>query len=235
MKGSMAEPDRLERLKADVATAARAFAKLGYVHAFGHVSARAGARIFITPTAPPLATQTAEDVLELDDDGNVTAGAAQARPIEAFLHLAIYRARVDVGAICRTHSPSSELWWGDAPPPIQHGFGGIVGKLASWDDSDLVHDAERGARAAEKLGEADGLFLRGNGSLTVGRDVAEAAARAWSLEQRCALALRGGADRSVFHRDELRKRRRWYAAESARVWCWLSQLAEPQERANAHE
>jgi ribulose-5-phosphate 4-epimerase/fuculose-1-phosphate aldolase len=139
--------------------------------------------------------------------------------------LAIYRARADVGAICRTHSPSTETWW-NTPPPVQHGFGGLADKLACWNDSDLVYTLDRGERAAARLGAGDGLFLRGNGSLTVGRDVGEAAARAWSLEQRCALALRGGADRSVFDPIELKNRQAWYSAEAARLWLWLSQLAK---------
>jgi ribulose-5-phosphate 4-epimerase/fuculose-1-phosphate aldolase len=219
----MTESQRVDLIKADIATAARAFAKLGYVHAFGHVSVRGETTVFITPTTPPLARQTAPDILEVDFDGRVVLGDAIARPIEVFLHLAIYRARADVGAICRTHSPSTETWW-DNPPPVQHGFGGLADKLASWDDSDLVHTPDRGERAAARLGDGDGLFLRGNGSLTVGRDVAEAAARAWSLEQRCALALRGGADRSVFDLSELKNRQVWYPAEAARLWLWLSQL-----------
>src|SRR5579863_457781 len=97
-------------LREDVATAARAFSRLSYVHAFGHVSARRENSLLITPTRPPLAAQRATDLIEVDFDGKVVSGDASARPIEVFLHAGIYRARADVNAICRTHAPHASIW-----------------------------------------------------------------------------------------------------------------------------
>ena len=89
-----------DELRNDIATAARAFSRLGYVHAFGHVSQRAENSLFITPTRPPLATQQAAHVIEVDFDGRVIDGDAAVRPIEVFLHIGIYASREDVRAIC---------------------------------------------------------------------------------------------------------------------------------------
>jgi HCOMODA/2-hydroxy-3-carboxy-muconic semialdehyde decarboxylase len=213
-----------ERLREDLVAAAHGFAKLGYMHAFGHVSARRKASILITPTRPPFAAQGPSDIIEVGFDGAVLSGDRQARPLEVFLHLGIYRARVDVHAICRAHPPAASLWWGDALLPVQHGFGGIVGELAGHDFVDLIHNAELGGAAAQSLGGAGGLFLRGNGALTVGKDVGEAAARMWSLEERCAFALRQGGKPTPFSDENLRDRQRWYAAEAERIWAWLKQL-----------
>jgi len=212
-------------LRNDIAVAARAFSRLHYVHAFGHVSARLEKSLLITSTRPALAAQYAGDILEVDFDGRVVSGDAAARPIEVFLHSGIYAERADIGAVCRTHAPFASIWPADAmAPAIQHGFGGIVGAIATYDSTDLIHSAELGRSAARRLGSANALILRGNGVVTVGRTVAEAAARMWSLEERCAQAWRQGTHASPFSAEELAARARWYPAESERIWTWLKYL-----------
>jgi HCOMODA/2-hydroxy-3-carboxy-muconic semialdehyde decarboxylase len=205
--------EQAEHLRHDMACAARAFAVLGFVHAFGHVSARCGSTLLITPTRPPLATQRGADVLDVDFDGKVLHGDATARPIEIFLHI----------GICRTHAAAASLWPA-AVPPIVHGFGGLAAKVATFDEVDLIHNPSLGAAAAAALGNSDALVLRGNGALAVGASVGEAAARMWSLEERCAMALRQGTAAKPFSPEELRARQRWYPAEQDRIWAWLQNL-----------
>jgi ribulose-5-phosphate 4-epimerase/fuculose-1-phosphate aldolase len=215
--------EEAEHLRQETACAARAFASLGFVHAFGHVSARCGSTFLITPTWPPLATQHDADILEADFDGKVLHGDSNARPIEVFLHIGIYRARPDVAAICRTHAPAASLWPATVAP-ILHGFGGIAANVATFDQVDLIHNPSLGAAAAAALGNSDALILRGNGVLAVGASVSEAAARMWSLEERCAVALRQGPAAKPFSAEELQARRRWYPAEQNRIWTWLQHL-----------
>ena len=220
-------PDAAEELREDIAAAARAFSWLRYVHAFGHVSARLEKSLWITPTRPPLGVQSAADILEIDFNGKVLAGDAAARPIEVYLHIGIYKAREDVRAICRTHAPFASVWPANGEAPaIQHGFGGIAGVVATYDGCDLIHTAELGSAAAARFGNADALLLRGNGVLTVGRTVGEAAARMWGLEERCVQAWRQGAHPAPFSEEDLAARSRWYAAESERVWNWLKQVGQ---------
>lgn len=120
---------------------------------------------------------------------------------------------------------------GGKAPPIQHGFGGVVSVIASYDACDLVHTADLGALAAQQLGSADALLLRGNGVLTVGRTLGEAAARMWSLEERYAQAARQRAlseqvqVQPPMSADDLAARARWYPAEAERIWRWLKYLA----------
>jgi HCOMODA/2-hydroxy-3-carboxy-muconic semialdehyde decarboxylase len=218
--------DQTAQLREDIACAARAFAALGYVHAFGHVSVRQNSTLLITPTRPPLPSQRPADILETDFDGKVLAGDAATRPIEVFLHIGVYQARADVAAICRTHAPAASLWRGGAIPPIQHGFGGIAANIATYDGVDLIHTLPQGATAAAALGRADGLILRGNGVLTVGSSLGEAAARMWSLEERCAVAMCEGNAGKELSDGELAARQRWYSAEQDRVWRWLQSLGE---------
>jgi ribulose-5-phosphate 4-epimerase/fuculose-1-phosphate aldolase len=211
--------------RADVIAAARALVALGYIHAFGHVSIRYGEGLLITPTRPPFWLQREQDLLDVDFAGTVTGGEAQARPLEVFLHIGVYQARPDVMAICRTHAPSASTWPPNGKaPPIAHGFGGIIGDVAIYGDCDLVHDPARGQQAARALGTAQGLLLRGNGALAVGSSLGQAAARMWSLEERCAYALRQRDSNGAFGAEEYQARKRWYAAEEARVWTWMKTL-----------
>jgi HCOMODA/2-hydroxy-3-carboxy-muconic semialdehyde decarboxylase len=215
-------------LAAEVALVARVLARLGFVHAFGHVSARApaGERVLLTPTSPPLGALAAADVLELDQDGRVLVGSAGRRPLEAPLHLAVYAARPDVGAICRVHAPAvaASAAVGEVPP-LLHGFGGMVEPVAVWDDPDLVAGGAAGGRAAGVLGDAPAMLLAGNGGLTVGAGLDQALARAWCLEDRCRVALAAGDRGRPLTGEALERRRRWYDAETARLARWLRQTA----------
>jgi len=130
-----------------------------------------------------------------------------------------------VKAICRTHAPYASAWpVSGKAPAVQHGFGGIAGVVATYDACDLVHTAELGANAAVRLSSADALLLRGNGVVTVGRTLGEAAARMWGLEERCAMDWRQGTHASPFSAEELEARSRWYPAEAERIWTWLKYL-----------
>ena len=80
--------------RSEVARAARVLSAIGLVTAYGHVSARAGTAMLITPAAD-LATVTASGVIEVP----LTATALPlGAPAEAWAHLAVYQVRGDVGA-----------------------------------------------------------------------------------------------------------------------------------------
>jgi len=210
----------------EVAAAARVLARLGIVHAFGHVSARApGGVLLLTPTSPPLGALEADQVLELEpepDGGGPPPGQAAHTPIEAPMHLAVYAARAEVAAICRIHAPATAAWAATgAAPPLLHGFGGMVEPVVVWDDPDLVATWQAARRVAATLGHAPALLLRGNGGLAVGGTLDEALARAWCLEDRCRLALAVGDRARPLTPAELERRRRWYGPETARLAAWL--------------
>ena len=213
--------ERLEQ-RERVAAVARIVARAGLVHAFGHVSARTDDGLLLTPVAPALWGLGAEDIRALAADGSPMDGDRRLVPLEAPMHAAIYRARPDVGAICRIHGHAAAAWAARAePPPLLHGFGGIVEPVATWPDANLVSDAAAGEGVAAALGAAPAILLRGNGGLAVGRDLPEAAARAWCLEDRCEVAERAGPAGVPFSPDELVRRNRWYEKETARLWAWL--------------
>ena len=185
----------VEQLRAEVAAAARALARAGLVEGFGHVSARAGDLVVLTSTRP-LFRCAASDTLVLDATGGVLDGPADAQPLERFLHLAVYAARPDVGAICRGHGPWLVTWGtGTEAVPVRHGLGLLAGaRVGVHDDPLLISDPARAAAAAASLAGDRCLLLRGNGGFATGAGPAQAAAVLYALEERCRVARQATGD-----------------------------------------
>jgi ribulose-5-phosphate 4-epimerase/fuculose-1-phosphate aldolase len=181
----------------EVVTAARVLAAQGLVDAFGHVSARepAGAgpaTMAITPARPLGTLADDEPLLDVALDG---AELAPGVPLEAWMHLGIYRVRADVGAICRAqpHWVAVAAAAGLGLKPL-HGQALLVGAVVPvHDDAVLVRERARGEAVAASLGGADAVVLRGNGAVTVGRTPGEAAARMVVLEASAAINVRAAA------------------------------------------
>lgn len=150
------------------------------VTAFGHVSVRDGDQMIISPPTPlgdldPDACRA----LRLDAD-DLPPGI----PKEAWLHLAIYRARPDVGAICRAQ-PEVATALGSTDQPIVplHGQGAFCGPAVRvFPEAQLVREVARAERLAAALGSGTALIMAGNGAVTIGSDIGRATALMWVLE-----------------------------------------------------
>ena len=168
-------------LQHDVRLASRALARHGLVHAYGHVSARMSASAFLVSPAHPLdRVKEATELVMCSVEGDLAPGALP----EVRMHQAIYRARPDVGGICRFQSPKlMSLSVLRKTPRALHGLGAYFAPAPPlWDDPALVRDVERAEAVAAMLGGGRGIVLRGNGAVTVGDTIREAAAHAFSLE-----------------------------------------------------
>ena len=178
-------------LRDEVAEAANVMARLGLVTAYGHVSARAGASMLITPAAD-LACVTGSGVIEvpLEADGTLPAGA----PAEAWAHLALYRARPDATAIARAQ-PASAFAVAAAVSVLVplHGQAAWLGEsVPVHDDAALLRSPDLADRAARSLPDGEALLLRGNGALTLGAGPGApglAVARMWLLAAACDVYL----------------------------------------------
>lgn len=202
-----------ERATASVASVARLLSRAGLVEAFGHVSCRLDDGYAITSIRVPLGAVTADEVLR-DPCG-------EGVPLEAPLHAAIYSARADVAAICRTHSPAVVAAGASgAEPPAAHGLAVLSGTVALFDDPQLVTEGNRAARAAAALGDRDCLIMRGNGALATAPSPERAAVRAWFLEERARVWLQSGRSGALSD-AELAERSEHWRAESERAWRWL--------------
>ena len=177
------EWDVPEEVAAQVAEAARVLSALGLVTAFGHVSARTGPVMAITPAAD-LATVTPDSIVTVPlDTGALPAGA----PAEAWAHLALYRARPDAAAIARAQPPSAFAAAAVAAelPPLYGQAAWLGERVPVHDGAALLRTAELAGRAAGRLTAGEALLLRGNGALTLGAAPGLAATRMWLLSAAC--------------------------------------------------
>jgi ribulose-5-phosphate 4-epimerase/fuculose-1-phosphate aldolase len=157
--------------------------RLGLVTAYGHVSARTGASMLITPAAD-LGTVTEATVVELPLAASSLPPAA---PAEAWVHLALYRARPDAGSIARAQ-PASAFAAAATTTSLAplHGQAAWLGESVPVHDSaHLLRSAELAERAARTLPTGEALLLRGNGALTLGATPGVAVARMWLLAAAC--------------------------------------------------
>jgi HCOMODA/2-hydroxy-3-carboxy-muconic semialdehyde decarboxylase len=171
----------------DVALAARTLSRLGLVTAFGHVSVRTEAGMLITP-AMDLADAVATGLVP------VAMGAAAlpaGAPAEGWVHLWLYRARPDIGAIARAQPPAANAVSVVAMTlRPRHGQAAWLGRAVPvHDDARLLRSSALAEAAAAALPEGEAMLLRGNGAITVGASPGIAVARMWLLAQACELFL----------------------------------------------
>src|SRR5580700_6722026 len=172
----------------EVAEAANVLARLGLVTAYGHVSARAGEAMLITPAAD-LANVTASQVVAVPLTATPPLPAGV--PAEAWAHLALYRARPDAAAIARAQ-PASGLAAAATTTSLVplHGQAAWLGESVPVHDSAaLLRSPELAERAARRLPSGEAVLLRGNGAITLGATAGIAVARMWLLSAACDVYL----------------------------------------------
>jgi ribulose-5-phosphate 4-epimerase/fuculose-1-phosphate aldolase len=190
-----AGPEAGAGLRHEVAEAANVLARLGLVTAYGHVSARAGASMLITPAAE-LALVTGAGVIEVPLAATALPGGA---PAEAWAHLALYRARPDAAAIARAQPVSAFAAAATVSVMVPlHGQAAWLGEsVPVHDDAALLRSPERAERAARSLPAGEALLLRGNGAVTLGATPGLAVARMWLLAAACDVYLAAAAANPV--------------------------------------
>lgn len=164
-----------------VRLAGRAMARHGLVHAYGHVSTRIDEFRFLVSPACPLGALR-------DDDPCVVVPIDGALPAEALpevrIHREIYRRRPEIGGVCRFQGPAlMALSALGVSPRVLHGAGSYFAPRAPyWSDVQLVRDDERAGNVAQAMGDNAAIVLRGNGAVTAGGSIEEAASFAYFLE-----------------------------------------------------
>jgi HCOMODA/2-hydroxy-3-carboxy-muconic semialdehyde decarboxylase len=208
-----------------VRVAARAMARAGLVHAYGHCSQRVDSDHFIVSPAKPLGLVTPQDaVVIVPTDG---ALPPEALP-EVLAHQYIYRRRSDVFGITRFQSPNlTALSTLGLTPKARHGFGAYFAPGAPLHaDPRLVRDSASAGKLVEELGSARAIVMRGNGAVSVGATLQEAVVMAWYLEDsaRVELAVLGtGLDGMVLTASEAEDRAVTSGRIVERMWDWLTQ------------
>jgi len=188
-----------EAIQGDVVRAARLLRSRGLaVGTSGNVSARGrGARIAVTPANFDYDELTDADVVIVDASGAVLDGSR--RPTsELPLHLAIYAARPDVGAIVHTHSPYATTFSlvRQQIPAVHYVLATLVepgGDRIRIAEYATFGTAELATDVIAALGADHAVLLASHGAIAVGRDLATAFARAERVEELAMLAWRAAA------------------------------------------
>ncbi len=179
----MWDHQREETLRHALCEAGRHMCRHGLaVGSDGNVSARLDEHhILITPSGVNKGNMRPEHLLVVDLEGEVhrADGPARRPSSEMPMHLEVYRLRPDVGAVIHAHPPMAiactlagiSLARPVLPEVIYH-FGAIpTAPYAS------PGTPEGAAAIRELIREHDAILLDRHGSLTVGRDVAQALVR----------------------------------------------------------
>jgi ribulose-5-phosphate 4-epimerase/fuculose-1-phosphate aldolase len=168
-----------------VAEACQALAAQGLAPSLGgHVSIRVPGeeQYWTTGLDRALGEVTPDDVVLLDFDGNVLEGTRLISPGITF-HSGIYKLRPDVGSIVHTHGfwVTAQSVFGRPPKVYNNLSAFFYGRTAVAADDDIESIAP--ALKAEDVA----IVLPCHGAITVGKDVAEAAALHFLLDYACRL------------------------------------------------
>ena len=161
----------MNETKGKVAEVARRMAELDLVSGTnGNVSARLPNGLFaITPMGKRCGAMSKEDIVVVDGDLNSVEGNL-APSSESLLHLAIYRARPDVGGIVHTHAvySSAVAVVGLEIPPIVDEMVLALGGPVRVSEYAPPASPELAKAVYESLGNHDATLIRNHGAVGVG-------------------------------------------------------------------
>lgn len=156
------------------------------VGTWGNLSARIpGAEsIAITPSGRGYRTLAAADIPIVSLDGAVVEGALKPSS-ELALHLAIYRARPDIGAVIHTHSTYATVCAvARAPiPPIVEDLAQLAGGQVEVADYAICGSETLAQRAVKALGRNFAVLLANHGAVGCGANLHEAAVACALIEK----------------------------------------------------
>ncbi|MGA7343837.1 MAG: methylthioribulose 1-phosphate dehydratase [Terracidiphilus sp.] len=191
------EPATLESAAESLCASARWCYGRGWVPATsGNFSVRVGTRMLITPSGLDKGIVTPADLLEVDGEGRPVAGSGKPSA-ETGLHLVLYRARPEAGAILHVHTVWNTLisahYAAKAYVPIEgyeilKGLSGVTSH-AHLERVPILENSQDYAQlgrnlldALDKNPQAHGVLLSRHGFYTWGQSVAEARRHLEALE-----------------------------------------------------
>ncbi|MBE3113250.1 MAG: class II aldolase/adducin family protein, partial [Actinobacteria bacterium] len=130
--------------------------------------------VYIKPSGMDYNEINPEDIIVVDKKGNTIEGLRKPS-IEMPMHLSIYNARKDVGAIVHYHPVYSSVLavTGFNLPGICEDFVQIVGEKVLCAKYALPGSDELAENAVASLGNRNAVFLLNHGTLCVGKDMKE--------------------------------------------------------------
>lgn len=182
--------EKKEALGRRICAVGRQLAQAGYVAANdGNISVRCpDGHILITPTGVYKGELTPEVLLELTAEGEIVARGERGPSSETPMHLALYAACPEVGAVIHTHSPYALCMAGqgeDLTRPITADSVILLGRVPVLPYLPLGTPALAGGVAEAGRSGARVALLACHGAVTWGKDLEQAWFRTQALEHYC--------------------------------------------------
>ena len=145
--------------------------------------------ICITPSGMEYDKLTAEDIVVLDEDGNVVEGKRKPS-IETPLHCAVYRRRKDVFGVSHTHSVFATAWaaCNESIPVVVAELAALIGGPVECALYKPMGSLELAETAAIRLKDRHAILLANHGVLAVGHDIDTAFANSVVVEEGAKIA-----------------------------------------------
>ena len=155
------------------------------VGADGNLSLRERDGMLITPSRLAYEATRPEDIVRVGPDGEWDRAQAWPPSSERAVHAAIYGARPDVAAIVHAHPvhACALAVLREPLPALLDEVGPVLGGPVAVADYVVSGDPALGPAAVRGLGDRQGVILANHGTVTVGRDLAEAFYRLEVLER----------------------------------------------------
>lgn len=168
----------------------------------GNLSIRLrGERILATVSGVSKGNLSPEHFVELDMDGNPVGYSRYKPSSEIKMHLAAYRLRPDIGAVCHAHPPHATAFATAGlgidecvVPEIIVALGSVpLAKYATPSTNEVPQSI------SEWIGKSDAVLLENHGALTVGKDIFDALFKMESIDHAARILILarqlGGASR----------------------------------------
>lgn len=222
-----------QRLINDLVIANRILAHENIVDAYGHVSIRnpANPKTFFMARSLAPELVTANDIVELDLEGNPVHDEIRHLYLERFIHGGIFEARPDVVSVVHAHAEDI-LPFGIASGaplrPVIHSGSFIGATVPVWDIADrfgdtnlLVSNMEQGRDLAKALAGNNVALMRGHGFAAAARSLIEAVRMSVFLPRNAralSAALRLGGEVRYLSQGEIDARNKGYKPYSPETW-----------------
>ncbi|CDG80901.1 class II aldolase/adducin family protein [Janthinobacterium agaricidamnosum] len=164
-----------------VRVAARALARAGLVHAYGHCSLRLDADSFLVCAAKPMSLIGPQDEgVVVPVHGELPDGVLG----EVRIHQHIYRSQPDAGAVIRSMPPTlMSLSAARCTPRRLHGMGSyFADPVPLWDDPQLIRSEQQAGALASTMHGGNAIVMRGNGVVIAAPSLEQAVVLTWYLE-----------------------------------------------------
>lgn len=169
----------------------------------GNLSARSPGsnRCLVTPSGVDYETMRPEDLVEVDLEGG-SAGRGLKPSVDTPVHVAVYLARPEVGAVIHTHSPHAAAFstlHREIPPLITESAGYLGGGVRVMEYVPPARP-DTGGQVAAGLGRDRAVLLPNHGVIAVGEDLRTCYTAAAQVEESAHvafLALQLGEPRRV--------------------------------------